>query len=106
MRGFVPDLYLTLAACDVAIVQGGLTTWMELAAAQRPFLFVPLENHFEQNFHVRRRLDGTGRGAASAIGGSDAEALGCEAREEVGERCGTGPSRLTALRGPRRCWRS
>jgi predicted glycosyltransferase len=60
--GFVPDLYLTLAACDVAIVQGGLTTTMELTAAQRPFLFVPLENHFEQNFHVRRRLDNYGAG--------------------------------------------
>ncbi|WP_127476633.1 glycosyltransferase [Microbacterium sulfonylureivorans] len=56
VRGFVPDLYLALAACDVAIVQGGLTTCMELAAARRPFLYVPLENHFEQNFHVRHRL--------------------------------------------------
>ena len=62
VRGFVPDLYLTLAACDVAVVQGGLTTCMELAAAQRPFLYVPLENHFEQNFHVRRRLDNYGAG--------------------------------------------
>jgi predicted glycosyltransferase len=62
VRGFVPDLYLTLAACDVAIVQGGLTTTMELTAAQRPFLSVPLENHFEQNFHVRRRLDNYGAG--------------------------------------------
>lgn len=64
VRGFVPDLYRALAACDVAIVQGGLTTCMELAAARRPFLFVPLENHFEQNFHVRHRLEnyGAGRG--------------------------------------------
>ena len=62
VRGFVPDLYLTLAACDVAIVQGGLTTTMELTAAQRPFLSVPLENHFEQNFHVRHRLENYGAG--------------------------------------------
>jgi predicted glycosyltransferase len=57
VRGFVPDLYLHLAACDVAVVQGGLTTCMELTASQRPFLYVPLRNHFEQNFHVRHRLD-------------------------------------------------
>jgi predicted glycosyltransferase len=57
VRGFVPDLYLNLAACDVAVVQGGLTTCMELAASQRPFLYVPLRNHFEQNYHVRHRLD-------------------------------------------------
>ena len=55
--GYVPDLYEQLAACDVAIVQGGLTTSMELAAANRPFLYVPLRHHFEQNFHVRRRLE-------------------------------------------------
>jgi len=62
VRGFVPDLYLTLAACDVAVVQGGLTTTMELTAGQRPFLYVPLENHFEQNFHVRHRLSRYGAG--------------------------------------------
>ena len=33
VRGFVPDLYRHLAACDLAVVQGGLTTTMELAAA-------------------------------------------------------------------------
>ena len=37
--GFVPDLWRQLAACDVAVVQGGLTTCMELTASRRP---VPL----------------------------------------------------------------
>ena len=62
VRGFVPDLYRTLAACDVALVQGGLTTCMELAAARRPFVYVPLEHHFEQNLHVRHRLERYGVG--------------------------------------------
>ncbi len=57
MRGFVPELYRHLAACDLAIVQGGLTTCMELTATRRPFLYVPLRHHFEQNFHVRHRLN-------------------------------------------------
>jgi predicted glycosyltransferase len=57
VRAFVPDLYRQLAACDLAVVQGGLTTTMELAAAGRPFLYFPLRNHFEQNRHVRRRLE-------------------------------------------------
>jgi pimeloyl-ACP methyl ester carboxylesterase len=57
LHGYVPNLYRHLAACDVAVVQGGLTTTMELAAAQRPFIYVPLRHHFEQNFHVRHRLD-------------------------------------------------
>jgi pimeloyl-ACP methyl ester carboxylesterase/predicted glycosyltransferase len=57
IRTFVPDLYRHLAACDLAIVQGGLTTCMELTAAGRPFIYVPLRHHFEQNFHVAHRLE-------------------------------------------------
>ncbi len=55
--GYVPDLYLRLAAADVAVVQGGLTTAMELTAARVPFLYVPLRHHFEQSIHVRHRLE-------------------------------------------------
>ena len=57
VTGYLPDLYRHLAACDLAVVQGGLTTCMELTALRKPFVYVPLRRHFEQNFHVRRRLD-------------------------------------------------
>ena len=30
---------------------------MELVAAETPFIYFPLKNHFEQNFHVAHRLD-------------------------------------------------
>ena len=56
-REYVDKLYRHLAVADLAIVQGGLTTTMELAAAKVPFIYVPLRNHFEQEFHVRARLD-------------------------------------------------
>jgi pimeloyl-ACP methyl ester carboxylesterase/predicted glycosyltransferase len=56
IRGYVHELYRHLAACDVAVVQGGLTTTMELVATGRPFVSVPLASHFEQQFHVRHRL--------------------------------------------------
>jgi len=56
IRPYVPDLYRHLAACDLAVIQGGLTTAMELTAWQRPFLYFPLRHHFEQNLHVRHRL--------------------------------------------------
>jgi pimeloyl-ACP methyl ester carboxylesterase/predicted glycosyltransferase len=62
VRGFVHELYRHLAACDLAIAQGGLTTCMELTATRRPFLYVPLRHHFEQNFHVRHRLNQYGAG--------------------------------------------
>ena len=57
VRAYVPDLHRHLAVCDLAVVQGGLTTTMELTAARRPFLYFPLQNHFEQRIHVRHRLD-------------------------------------------------
>jgi pimeloyl-ACP methyl ester carboxylesterase/predicted glycosyltransferase len=57
IRSYVPDLYRHLAVCDLAVVQGGLTTTMELTANRRPFLYFPLGHHFEQNIHVRHRLD-------------------------------------------------
>jgi pimeloyl-ACP methyl ester carboxylesterase/predicted glycosyltransferase len=57
LRGYLPGLYQHLAASDFAVVQGGLTTCMELTAGQRPFAYVPLRHHFEQNFHVRHRLE-------------------------------------------------
>ena len=62
MRAYVHDLYRHLAACDLAVVQGGLTTCMELTANRRPFLYFPLRHHFEQNFHVRHRLERYGAG--------------------------------------------
>ncbi len=75
VRAFVPDLYRHLAACDLAVVQGGLTTTMELAAARRPFLYFPLRDHFEQNRHVRHRLDRYGAGRSMAFDDSPPEVI-------------------------------
>ncbi len=55
-RAYVHQLYEMLAAIDVALVQGGLSTTMELVGSQRPFLYFPLQGHFEQNRHVPQRL--------------------------------------------------
>jgi predicted glycosyltransferase len=55
-RAYVHQLYEMLAAIDVALVQGGLSTTMELVGSQRPFLYFPLQGHFEQNRHVPHRL--------------------------------------------------
>jgi len=62
VRAYVHELYRHLAVCDLAVVQGGLTTAMELTAGRRPFLYFPLRHHFEQNFHVRHRLERYGAG--------------------------------------------
>jgi pimeloyl-ACP methyl ester carboxylesterase/predicted glycosyltransferase len=84
VRGYVPDLHRELAACDVAVVQGGLTTTMELVAARRPFLYFPLERHFEQQVHVAHRLTryGAGRRMSYATATPDviADAVAAELR--------------------------
>jgi pimeloyl-ACP methyl ester carboxylesterase/predicted glycosyltransferase len=82
---YVPDLYRHLAACDLAVVQGGLTTCMELTANQRPFIYIPLRNHFEQNFHVRHRLERYGAGRyMSYDDASDPDALAASIASEIG----------------------
>ena len=53
---YVHDLHRHLAACDLAVIQGGLSTAMELTAHRRPFLYFPLGHHFEQQLHVHHRL--------------------------------------------------
>ena len=83
VRAFVPDLYRHLVACDLAVVQGGLTTTMELTAAQRPFLYFPLGNHFEQNRHVRHRLERYGAGRAMDYRTSDPDAIAAAMAEEL-----------------------
>jgi pimeloyl-ACP methyl ester carboxylesterase/predicted glycosyltransferase len=74
-RRFVPDLYAHLAACDLAVVQGGLSTCMELTATKRPFLYFPLRNHFEQTFHVPHRLARYGAGVRMDYAQTDPDAL-------------------------------
>jgi predicted glycosyltransferase len=53
---YVHNLFEHLACSDLALVQGGLSTCMELVATRRRFLSFPLERHFEQCIHVRNRL--------------------------------------------------
>ncbi len=84
VRAYVHDLYRHLAACDLAVVQGGLTTSMELTANRRPFLYFPLRHHFEQNFHVRHRLGRYGAGRAMDFETATPELIAAAIAEEVG----------------------
>jgi pimeloyl-ACP methyl ester carboxylesterase/predicted glycosyltransferase len=81
---YVHNLYRHLAACDLAVVQGGLTTSMELTAQKRPFLYFPLRHHFEQNFHVRHRLERYGAGRCMDFDDSPPERIAAAIAEEIG----------------------
>jgi pimeloyl-ACP methyl ester carboxylesterase/predicted glycosyltransferase len=83
-RAYVHELYRHLAACDLAVVQGGLTTGMELTANRRPFLYFPLRHHFEQNFHVRHRLDRYGAGRCMDFETATPSVIAEAIAEEIG----------------------
>ena len=93
---YVHNLYRHLAACDLAIVQGGLSTTMELTAAKRPFLYFPLRHHFEQNFHVRHRLERYRAGRCMDFARASPEVRG------RGDRRGDRPQRRLPRRRDRR----
>jgi pimeloyl-ACP methyl ester carboxylesterase/predicted glycosyltransferase len=86
VRGYVRELYRHLAICDLAVVQGGLTTAMELTANKRPFLYFPLRHHFEQNFHVRYRLDRYQAGRCMDFEQATPEVIAAAIAEEIGRK--------------------
>ncbi|MGH9231118.1 MAG: glycosyltransferase, partial [Acidimicrobiales bacterium] len=86
VRAYVPELYRHLGVSDVAVVQGGLTTCMELTATQRPFIYLPLRRHFEQNFHVHHRLRRYRAGRRMDFEEADVDALGAAITAEIERR--------------------
>ena len=84
VRPYVHNLYRHLAACDLAVVQGGLTTGMELTANRRPFLYFPLEHHFEQRIHVAERLDRYRAGRRMEYRDSPPELIADAIAQEIG----------------------
>jgi pimeloyl-ACP methyl ester carboxylesterase/predicted glycosyltransferase len=84
VHAYVHGLYQHLAASDLAVVQGGLTTCMELAAAGRPFLYFPLGHHFEQNFHVHHRLRQYNAGRRMDFATATPDVIAAAISEEIG----------------------
>jgi pimeloyl-ACP methyl ester carboxylesterase/predicted glycosyltransferase len=85
VRPYVHNLYEHLACCDLALVQGGLSTCMELVATRRRFLSFPLQNHFEQCVHVRQRLANYGADRAVDYRELDPKRLAARALEALHE---------------------
>jgi pimeloyl-ACP methyl ester carboxylesterase/predicted glycosyltransferase len=85
IHAYVPDLYRHLAVCDLAVVQGGLTTTMELVASNRPFLYFPLGHHFEQTFHVPYRLARYSAGRRMDYATATPEVIGSAIAAEIGK---------------------
>ena len=82
--GYLPELYKHLAASDLAIVTGGGTITLELTALQKPFLYFPLENHFEQEVAVANRCERHNAGVKMNFSKTTPEILARKVVENIG----------------------
>ena len=74
---------------------------MELAAAQTPFLYAPLARHFEQNLHVRHRLERYGAGRAIDLDTETPETIGAAIVGALAETPAPAEVERTARGAPR-----
>jgi len=83
-KGYLPRLYEHFAACDLAIVQGGATSTLELTALRRPFLYFPIDGHCEQA-GVARMLSQHGAGIRMNLKQSTPESLSVTIIDTIGK---------------------
>jgi hypothetical protein len=85
VKGYVPDLYEHYAASDLVITQGGGNTTIELTALKVPFIYFPLEEHFEQQIHVSQRVERHRAGIKLAFSSTDPETLADTVLQTIGK---------------------
>jgi UDP-N-acetylglucosamine:LPS N-acetylglucosamine transferase len=83
VRGYVPRLYEMYACCDVAVVQCGASSTTELSALRKPFIYFPIEGHFEQEA-VASRLARYGAGRRMSLKGTTPVSLAEAICQEYG----------------------
>jgi UDP-N-acetylglucosamine:LPS N-acetylglucosamine transferase len=85
VKGMVPNLYEHMAAADLTISAGGGTTTQELQALNKPFIYFPLEQHFEQQIDVAYHLKRDNIGVNMVFSKTTPEALAAAALENIGK---------------------
>jgi len=84
VHGYVQDLFMHIAAADVVITQGGGGTTLEVAALRKPFIYFPIEGHFEQEVHVAGRLERHGVGVRMKYSETTPEHLAIQTKSLIG----------------------
>ena len=102
VRGYVHEAHRLAAACDVALVQGGLATTMELVAAGRPFVSVPAGGPLRAAGPRAPPPRPPRRAGVAAVGRGDARGARGRRRRGAGRQGrATGRCPTTARHGPR-----
>lgn len=97
VRGYVPELYKHFAASDLAVVQGGGTSTLELTALRKPFLYFPLQGHFEQA-HIADILEKRGAGVRMSYAATTPHMLADRIIEHLGTHVTYEPIRTDGAR--------
>ncbi|MCX6651591.1 MAG: glycosyltransferase [Methanomassiliicoccales archaeon] len=84
VKGYVPRLFEHFAAADLAVVQGGGGSTLELAALRKSFLYFPLKGHSEQEVNVSGKLERNGVGIKCAFEGTTPQMLATLIIENMG----------------------
>lgn len=95
VHGYVQDLFMHIAAADVVITQGGGGTTLEVAALRKPFIYFPIEGHFEQEVHVAGRLERHGVGDRMKFSETTPKHLAIQTMSLIGMR----PKRSLPING-------
>ena len=98
VRGYVPELYKHLAACDIAVTTAGATTSLELLALGRPFIYFPVEAHFEQSVHVASSNRRRGADVRMVFSQTTPEMLADAIAENIGKKVTYSPLPLDGAR--------
>jgi UDP-N-acetylglucosamine:LPS N-acetylglucosamine transferase len=94
IRGYVPNLYEHFAASDLSIVQAGGTTIAELIALLIPFLYFPLEGHFEQQIYVAGKAERHNAGVKMTYSHTTPEKLAEAIKQNIGKPTNYYPIRI------------
>jgi len=86
VTGYVPKLYEHFAAADLVVTSGGGTSTLELTALQRPFLYFPFQDHWEQNHDVVRRCERYAAGIKMTYDKTTPESLSQAIQENLGKK--------------------
>lgn len=95
--GHVPNLHEHFACSDVAVVQCGASSTTELAALRRPFIYFPIEGHYEQEL-VAARLARYGAGVRMSPSATTPEELATALARECGREVEWDPLPLNGAR--------
>ncbi len=102
IREYVQSLFQHFAACDLAIVQAGGTTTLELTALRTPFLYFPIQGHCEQEKYVAGRLARHGAGIKMKLSETSPQLLAKRVIQNMGKTATYAPIPVDGARNAAR----